>query len=185
MKLRSGLVARLAPIVILLAWAIMAGPAMAQTKLPPGVDPGTSRFGGYMRMISATGRMIPGESTDPNYLAWIPLRQTTMPSAAQMTEMAAEDPATAAKTVHAPIVVVKDRDNSSLGLLAAFSGKQHFPEVDITLTTNSDKAAFTYKLTDAVIVAIRAGGDEGGMATPVEQLRITYSKIEILNPAKN
>ena len=161
------------------ASAMLASSAMAQTKLPPGVDPGTSRFGGYMRMVSASGRMIPGESTDPNYLAWIPLRQTTMPSAAQMSEMAWEDPATAAKTVHAPIVVVKDRDNSSLGLLAAFSGKQHFPEVDITLTTNSDKPAFTYKLTDAVIVAIRAGGDEGGMATPVEQLRITYAKIEV------
>jgi type VI protein secretion system component Hcp len=161
------------------ASAMLASSAMAQTKLPPGVDPGTSRFGGYMRMVSASGRMIPGESTDPNYPAWIPLRQTTMPSAAQMTEMASEDPATATKTVHAPIVVVKDRDNSSLGLLAAFSGKQHFPEVDITLTTNSDKPAFTYKLTDAVIVAIRAGGDEGGMATPVEQLRITYAKIEV------
>jgi type VI protein secretion system component Hcp len=166
-------------ILSLLGSGILANSAMAQTKMPPGVDPGTSRFGGYMRMVSASGHVIAGESTDPNYLAWIPLRQTTMPSAAQMSEMASEDPATAAKTVHAPIVVVKDRDNSSLALLAAFSGKQRFPEVDITLTTNSDKPAFTYKLTDAVIVSVRAGGDEGGMATPVEQLRITYSKIEV------
>jgi len=174
-----------APVLILMTWAMLAGSAMAQTKLPPGMDPGTSRFGGYMRMVSASGHVIAGESTDPAYPSWIPLRQTTMPSAAQMTEMAAEDPATAAKTVHPPIVLIKDRDNSSLALLAAFSGHQHFPEVDITLTTNSDKAAWTYKLTDAVIVAVRAGGDEGGMTTPVEQLRITYARIEVANPAKN
>jgi type VI secretion system Hcp family effector len=131
-----------------------------------------------MRMVSASGHVMLGESTDPNYNGWIPLRQTTMPSQAQMTAMADED--ATAKATHPPILIVKDRDNSSLALLAAFSGRQHFPEVDITLTTNSDKAAFTYKLTDAVIVSVRAGGDEGGTATPVEQLRITYAKIEVV-----
>ncbi len=115
-----------APILILVTWTMLAGAAVAQTRLPAGSDPGTSRFGGYMRMVSASGHVIAGESTDPAYNRWIPLRQTTMPSPAQTEAIAAEDPS--AKAVHPPVVVVKDRDSSSLCALgrlhqpAAFSG---------------------------------------------------------------
>jgi type VI protein secretion system component Hcp len=172
---------RCAPILILAVWSMLGGATMAQTRIPEG-KPDTSRFGGYMRMVSASGHVIAGVSTDPLYPGWIPLRQTTMPSDTQMEAMAAENSAGAgdAKAMHPPVVVVKDRDNSSLVLLGACTSRQHFPEVDITLTTNSDKAAWSYKLTDAVIVSVRAGGDDGGVSTPAELLRITYAKIEVV-----
>jgi type VI protein secretion system component Hcp len=167
---RTG-VRRATPILILTTWAMLAGAARAQS---PG--PGT---GGYMRVITSHGQMA-GESTDPNYDGWIPLRHTTMPSPTELAAMVAEDPATAAKAVHPPIVVVKDRDKSSLGILGAFSSRQRFPEIDITVTDNSDRPAMRYKLTDATIIAIRAGGSGDGTQVPMEQLRISYAKIEVL-----
>ena len=163
------------PVLILTTWVMLPGMTRSLRAQQPA-----SRFGGYMRMVSASGHVITGESTDPLYKGWIPLRQTTMPTAAQMAAMADENSAasTAPKGVHPPIVVIKDRDSSSLVLLSAYSGHQHFPEVDITLTDNSDKAAKTYKLTDAVIVSLRAAGGGDGTQETVEQLRITYAKIE-------
>jgi len=163
------------PVLILTTWVMLAG----MTRLMCAQQP-ASRFGGYMRMVSASGHVIAGESTDPLFKGWIPLRQTSMPTAAQMAAMADENSAasSAPKGVHPPIVIVKDRDSSSLVLLAAFSGHQHFPEVDITLTDNSDKPSKTYKLTDAVIISLRAGGGGDGTQETVEQIRITYAKIE-------
>ncbi len=166
-----------APVLILTACAMLASAARAQAP--------NSRFGGYMRVVSASGHVIAGESTDPMFNHWIPLRQTTMPTAAQMAAMAegsaaagSGSGATAAKAVHPPIVVVKDRDSSSLALLGAYSGHQHFPEIDITLTDNSDQAAKKYKLTDATIISVRAAGTGDGTQETVEQLRISYAKIQ-------
>jgi type VI protein secretion system component Hcp len=156
-----------AAILILTTWTTFAGPACAQ---------GT---GGYMRCVSASGRVMAGVSTDATFNGWIPLRQTTMPTAAEMSAMAAEDSATAAKEVHPPIVVVKDRDNSSLAILGAFTSKQHFPEMDIAVTDHSDHPAVRYKLTDATIIAVRASVTPDASQEPVEQLRITYAKIEV------
>src|SRR5579863_2003663 len=91
-----------APILILTTWAMLAD-TRARAQEP------RSRFGGYMRMVSASGRVIAGESTDPSYVGWIPLRQTTVPSGA---EMAASASASAdGKSVHPPVVVVKVRED--------------------------------------------------------------------------
>jgi type VI protein secretion system component Hcp len=155
-----------APMLILTTWTMLAGAARAQ---------GT---GGYMRAVSASGRVMAGESTDAKFSGWIPLRQTTMPSAAEMAAMASEDAATPAKEVHPPIVVVKDRDRSSLAILGAFTSRQHFPEIDIAVTDHSDHPAVRYKLTDATIIAVRASVTPDASQEPVEQLRINYAKIE-------
>jgi type VI protein secretion system component Hcp len=155
-----------APILILVTWTMLARPACAQ---------GT---GGYMRCVSASGRAMAGVSTDATFNGWIPLRQTTMPTAAEMSARTSEDAATAAKEVHPPIVVVKDRDSSSLAILGAFTSKQHFPEIDIAVTDHSDHPAVRYKLTDATIIAVRASVTPDAAQEPVEQLRITYAKIE-------
>jgi type VI protein secretion system component Hcp len=156
-----------APILVLILWTVLAGPAHAQ---------GT---GGYMRCVSASGRAMAGESTDATFNGWIPLRQTTMPSATEMSAMAEENAATSAKEVHPPIVVVKDRDSSSIAILGAFSSKQHFPEIDIAVTDHSDHPAVRYKLTDATIIAVRASVTPDASQEPVEQLRIGYAKIEV------
>jgi type VI protein secretion system component Hcp len=156
-----------APILILVTWTMLARPACAQ---------GT---GGYMRCVSASGRAMAGVSTDATFNGWIPLRQTTMPTAAEMSARTSEDAATAAKEVHPPIVVVKDRDSSSLAILGAFTSKQHFPEIDIAVTDHSDHPAVRYKLTDATIIAVRASVTPDAAQEPVEQLRITYAKIQV------
>jgi len=156
-----------ATILILATGTMLAGGVCAQ---------GT---GGYMRCVSASGRAMPGVSTDATFNGWIPLRQTTMPTAAEMSAMTSEDAATAAKDVHPPIVVVKDRDSSSLAILGAFTSKQRFPEIDIALTDHSDHPAARYKLTDATIIAVRASVTPDAAQEPVEQLRITYAKIEV------
>jgi type VI protein secretion system component Hcp len=132
-----------------------------------------------MRCVSASGRTMAGVSTDATFNGWIPLRQTTMPTAAEMSAMASEDAATARKEVHPPIVVVKDRDSSSLAILGAFTSKQHFPEIDIAVSDHSDHPAVRYKLTDATIIAVRASVTPDAAQEPVEQLRITYAKIEV------
>jgi type VI protein secretion system component Hcp len=156
-----------APILILVTWVMFARPACAQ---------GT---GGYMRCVSASGRVMAGTSTDAAFNGWIPLRQTTIPTAAEISAMASEDAGTAAKEVHPPFVVVKDRDSSSLAILGAFTSKQHFPEIDIAVTNHSDHPAVRYKLTDAMIIAVRASVTPDGAQEPVEQLRIAYAKIEV------
>lgn len=176
MAMRKLFVARMpGPILILTTWAMLTGAGLAQAPVPSG--------SGYMRAISASGHMLAGESTDVTYSGWVPLRQTTMPTAVQMAAMAeggaAQGTASAAKVVHPPIVVVKDRDGSSLALLGAYTSHQHFPEIDITVTDHSDQPVRKYILTDATIISLRASVMPDGSQQPVEQLRITYAKIEV------
>jgi len=173
--------ARIAAPVLILTWVMVAGAGRAQVA--------SVHTGGYMRLVTSTGHVVAGESTDAAYNGWIPLRLTTMPTKEQMTAMAEESAAAGGgsgaaaptgKTVHPPVVVVKDRDTSSIALVGAFSSHQHFPEVDITVTDYSDRPATKYKLADATIVALRASVTPDAAQEPVEQLRITYAKIEIL-----
>jgi type VI secretion system Hcp family effector len=159
----------LASVVIVAAWLLADSAAHAQSA-------------GYMRMISASGRQMAGESTDPAHYGWIPLREAIMPSASEITAIAQESkntsPASDSKSVHRPIVLIKDRDRSSLGLLAAMTSHQRFPEIDIVLT-KGDEAVARYKLTDATVISVRGGGTNGGIDAPMEQLRLNYTKIEI------
>jgi len=159
----------LASVAIVAAPLLAGGAARAQST-------------GYMRMIASSGRQMAGESTDPAHYGWIPLREAVMPSASEIAAVAQESKETSAagdsKSVHRPIVLVKDRDQSSLGLLAAMTGHQRFPEVDIVLT-KGDEAVARYKLTDATVISVRGGGTNGGTDVPMEQLRLTYAKIEV------
>jgi type VI protein secretion system component Hcp len=138
---------------------------------------------GYMRVLTSHGQLA-GESTDPKYNAWILLHAATMPSAAEMAAMADESSAAGnsggEKTVHKPVVIVKERDQSSLALLGAFTSHQHFPEIDIVMTSLSGKPIAQYKLTDAMVVSVRAGDTDGGTHEAYEQVRISYAKIENL-----
>ena len=162
------------PILLLSAWAQPSGVTRAQA--PPSSS-------GYMRMVSASGHVIAGQSTDPAYNGWIPLRKTRLPSPAEMAAMAQENPGQAAsadRAVHPPIVVIKDRDDSSLALLAAYTSHQHFPEIDLAVTDYGDQPAKKYKLTDAMILSDRASVTADAAQEPVEQLRIGYTKLEVL-----
>jgi type VI protein secretion system component Hcp len=141
-----------------------------------------AQTGGYMRAVTSHGAMA-GGSTDPKYNGWIPLRQATMPSAPQMAALAEEaatsSSAAAGKSVHPPIVVVKDRDDTSLALLGACTSHQHFPEIDIAVMNPGDQLTARYKLTDATIISVRVSDPADGMHQPVELVRINYSKIEV------
>jgi type VI secretion system Hcp family effector len=138
--------------------------------------------GGYMRALTSHGQ-VAGESTDPKFNGWILLHGATMPSAQEIAEMADESgtgpAAGGAKAVHKPVIIVKDRDQSSLALLGACTSHQHFPEIDIVMTSAGGAPAARYKLTDAMIVSVRAGDTGGGTHEPFEQVRISYAKIEI------
>jgi type VI secretion system Hcp family effector len=142
--------------------------------------------GGYMRALTSHGQ-VAGESTDPKFNGWILLREATMPSASQIAAMAEESSsgsgtgaaAGGEKAVHKPVTIVKDRDRSSLALLAAFTSHQQFPEIDIVVTSPGGEPTARYKLTDATIVSVRAGDTDGGTHEPFEQVRISYTKIEI------
>jgi type VI secretion system Hcp family effector len=142
-----------------------------------------AQSGGYMRMLTSHGQ-VAGESTDPKYNAWILVRTATMPSAAEMSAMAEESSAAGnsggENAVHKPVVIVKERDRSSLALLGAFTSHQHFPEVDIVMMSPSGKPVAQYKLTDAMVVSVRAGDTDGGTHEAYEQVRISYAKIENL-----
>lgn len=137
---------------------------------------------GYMRVVTASGHQMAGESTDAAFLGWIPFRQATLPTASEIADVAKESGAGSvpadAKSVHPPIVVVKDRDTSSLGLLGAMTSRQHFREVEIVLTNGGEPTA-RYKLTDATIISIRGGGTNGSTDAPMEQLRLDYARIEV------
>jgi type VI secretion system Hcp family effector len=159
-----------APILVLSTCLLFSSAARAQT-------------GGYMRALTAHGQ-VAGGSTDPKYNGWIPIRQVAMPSKPQMAAMAEEanatsDTAAAGKSVHPPIVVVKDRDGSSLALLGACTSHQHFPEIEIAVMNPGDQLIARYKLTDATIISVRASDPADGTHQPLEQLRINYAKIEI------
>lgn len=156
-----------APILILSTCFLFGTPARAQN-------------GGYMRVLTSHGQLA-GESTDPKYNGWILLQAATMPSAAQIAAMA-DEAATGAggeKAVHKPVIVVKDQDQSSLGLLGASTSHQHYPEVDIILTSPGGTPVARYKLSDATILSIRAGDTGGGTHEAFEQVKIGYAKIEI------
>jgi len=141
-----------------------------------------AQSGGYMRVLTSHGQ-VAGESTDPKFNGWIPLREATVPSAAELAAMADESSAAGnsggEKTMHKPVVIVKDRDRSSLALLAAFSSHQHYPEIDIVMMSHGGEPMARYKLTDATIVSVRASDTDGGTHEPYEQVRISYAKIEI------
>jgi type VI secretion system Hcp family effector len=161
---------RTLPLVAAVAlWLLAGGAAHAQGA-------------GYMRIVTASGRQMAGESTDPAHYGWIPVREATMPSASEIGAAAPESKpdsaAAAAKSVNRPVVVIKDRDKSSLGLLGAMTSHQHFPEVEIVLT-KADEPLARYRLTDVTIISIRAGGARDAMEAPMEQLRFNYAKIEI------
>jgi type VI secretion system Hcp family effector len=172
-RTRIRFAASIFPILILSTCFFFGGAAMqAQT-------------GGYMRALTSHGQ-VAGESTDPKFNGWILLREASMPTVAQIAAMAEETSAGAAssgagaaKSVHKPIVIVKDRDESSLALLGALTSKQHFPEIDIVTTSRGGDPAARYKLTDATIISIRASDTDGGTHEPYEQVRINYAKIEI------
>jgi type VI secretion system Hcp family effector len=158
-----------APVAVVAAWLSVAGAARAQDA-------------GYMRMVTTSGRQMAGESTDPAHLGWIPLRQVTMPSASEIAAVAQESSAgsatSAAMSVHRPVVIIKDRDRSSLGLLGAMTSHQRFPKVEIVVTRGEQPVA-RYKLTDATVISVRGGGTNGDTEAPEEQLRLNYTKIEI------
>lgn len=157
-----------ARILIVSACFLVGGTARAQS-------------GGYMRMLTSHGQ-VAGESTDPKYNAWIVVHSATMPSATEMAAMAEESSAAGssggANAVHKPVVIVKERDRSSLALLGAFTSHQHFPEIDIVMVSLSGKPIAQYKLTDAMVVSDRAGDTDGGTHEAYEQVRISYAKIE-------
>lgn len=157
-----------APILLLSTCCLLGSAARAQNV-------------GYMRVLSSGGQLA-GESTDPRYPGWILVRQATLPSGAEIASMATETSAGASsdssKAVHRPVVVVKFRDDTSLAMLAAYTGHQHFPEVDIVMAPER-APPIHYKLTDATIISVRASGADGTQE-PLEQLRINYAKIEIV-----
>jgi len=154
---------------LVVAWLLAASAAHAQQA-------------GYLRVVTPSGRQMAGESTDPAHYGWIPFRQAAMPTHAEIEaiarESAADSAPSASKAVHRPVVIIKDRDRSSLVLLAAMTSHQHFPEVDVVLTQNDDPVA-RYKLTDATIISVSGGGTDGNTDAPEEQLRFNYTKIEI------
>jgi len=157
-----------APIVIASACFLFGAAARAQN-------------GGYMRALTSHGQ-IAGESTDPKFNGWILLHGTTLPSASQIAAMADESGTggtSSDKVVHKPVAILKEMDRSSLPLLAAFTSHQHFPEIDIVITSPGGEPTARYKLTDATIISVRAGGTDAGTHEALEQVRIGYAKIEI------
>jgi type VI protein secretion system component Hcp len=166
----SLLLRAMASIALVAACLLIGGAARAQDA-------------GYMRMVTSSGHQMTGESTDPAHYGWIPLREAIMPSASEIAAIAQESKdawaaSDESKSVHRPIVVIKDRDQSSLGLLAAMTSHRRFPVVDIVLT-KGDQVIARYKLTDATVISVRGGGTNGGTDAPMEQLRLACAKIEI------
>lgn len=157
-----------APIVIASACLMFGATARAQS-------------GGYMRALTSHGQ-VAGESTDPRFNGWIPLHGESLPSASQIAAMADESGTGGTggdKVVHKPVTIVKEMDKSSLALLAAFTSHQHFPEIDIVVTSPGGEPTARYKLTDATVISVRAGDTGGGQHEAFEQVRIGYAKIEI------
>jgi type VI protein secretion system component Hcp len=144
---------------------------------------------GYIRVLTAHGQMA-GESIDPAYPAWIPFRSASMPTQWEMEGMSQDSSASSAHAassstsgstvVHRPVVVVKYRDKSSLGLLGAMTSRQVLPEVDIVFVSRSGQGTRRYKLTDASVISVRAGGISDDGDAPMEQVRFNYTKIEIV-----
>lgn len=157
-----------APILLASACFLLGATARAQS-------------GGYMRALTTHGQ-VAGESTDPRFNGWILLHGAVLPSAPQIAAMADESSAggtSSDKAVHKPVAIVKEMDRSSLALLAAFTSRQHFPEIDIVTTSPGGEPTARYKLTDATIISVRAGDTGGGTHEAFEQVRIGYAKIEI------
>jgi len=171
-------------VVIAGAWLLLGSAAGAQES-------------GYMRVMTAHGQMA-GESLDPAFPAWIPFRSANMPTQWEMEGMSQDSSANSAPAapdakasgsahaansattvVHRPVVVVKYRDKSSLGLLGAMTSHQVLPDVDIVFTSTNGQPGRRYKLTDASVISIRAGSTSDDTDAPMEQIRFNYAKIEI------
>jgi type VI protein secretion system component Hcp len=138
---------------------------------------------GYIRVLTAHGQMA-GESIDPAYPAWIPFRSASMPTQWEMEGMSQDSHASSSTSgstvVHRPVVVVKYRDKSSLGLLGAMTSHQVLPEVDIVFVSRSGQGTRRYKLTNASVISIRAGSTNEDTDAPMEQVRFNYANIEIV-----
>ena len=92
-----------APILIVSTSFLLGAAARAQT-------------GGYMRALTAHGQ-VAGESTDPHFNGWIPLRSTIDAfRAANTASMADESNAARSaaddRAVHRPVTLVKEMDKT-------------------------------------------------------------------------
>ncbi|MGD1210721.1 MAG: type VI secretion system tube protein Hcp [Candidatus Acidiferrales bacterium] len=154
------------------AWLLLGTAARAQES-------------GYIRVITSGGHQMAGESIDPAYPSWIPFRSASMPTQWEMEGMSQDSSAASSSTsgstvVHRPVVIVKYRDKSSLGLLGAMTSHQVLPEVDIVFTSKNGQPTRRYKLTDASVISVRAGGTNDDTDAPMEQVRFNYAKIEMV-----
>ena len=109
--------------------------------------------GGYMRALTSHGQ-VAGESTDPKFNGWILLHGATMPSAPEIAAMADESGAGSAtggaKAVRKPVIIVKDRDQSSLALLGAYTSHQpvSYTHLDVY------KRQLVYGLNDTLLLDV-------------------------------
>jgi type VI protein secretion system component Hcp len=170
-KLRNPGVWIAAPILILTTCLLFGPAAEAQS-------------GGYIRVVTKSSGEIAGPSVTPARQGWIAVRQVTMPTAKQIGAMRDEQNAApsadAAKEVHPPVSIVKDRDTTSLALLGAMTSHQRFPEIDIDMTNHSDEPVARYKLIDAMVIGVRVSDPVDPTQQPLEVVKMSYARIEIL-----
>jgi len=125
---------------------------------------------------------IPGESTDEKHKDWIQILSYSH-SMAQAGGNGAS--ATGGRTAGSVDVhdfsVVKTLDKASPKLALACCNGEHLPHVTVELCrAGKDKQKYMeYKLSDAVVSAVRPGGSaHGSDSLPLEEVSFRFSKIE-------
>jgi type VI secretion system secreted protein Hcp len=124
---------------------------------------------------------VPGESGDDKHQEWIEvlsyscgIDQPRSQSASSHGSLSAE------RAEFAPLVFIKALDKASPKLALACASGEPLPMATLEICrAGGDKQPYMeYKLTDVIVSSIRPGGHGGGENIPLEEVSLTYGKIE-------
>jgi len=125
---------------------------------------------------------IPGESTDDQHKDWIELLSYSHAISQPVGGPASTAGGAAAERCeHEPFSVVKVLDRASPKLAEACCKGDHIKTIEISLNrAGGDKVEYmNYKLSQCMITGVSPGGSaQGGESLPLEEVTITYGKIE-------
>lgn len=124
---------------------------------------------------------VDGESTDEMHQNWIEILSYSWGVDQPQSMSASSHGALSAERAnfHA-FRVMKALDKASPKLALHCASGEHFPRVTIEICrAGGDKQPYMeYKLTDVMVTSFRPGGHGKGENIPVEEVELTYGKIE-------
>lgn len=124
---------------------------------------------------------VDGESSDDKHKGWIEVLSYSWGIDQPSTSSASSHGSLSAERANFhDFSIVKALDKASPKLLTACASGEHLPKATLEICrAGGEKEPFMkYTLTDVLVKGVRPGGSGKGEAIPLEELSLSYGKIE-------